>query len=205
VDFHQKWRDFFDKAVHFSKLRLHFMCQCSLRRSMTMLRVMNHKWFRGILVSAALLVPLGYVGLRNGFATAQVGTPITPGSSVDTTIAPSPALSPAATTPATTNLSVGSTTSIDPTASPTSGLSTSPADAQDTHAMSTDDSADTHVALNADEDDTDLVEMAAADGEDVEETIAEEDTEDHGLLISQDDADAGSNQIADRSTSEDDQ
>lgn len=153
-----------------------------------MLRVMNHKGFRGILVSAALLVPLGYIGLRNGFAKAQMGTPITPGSTVNTTIAPS-------TAPTTMDLSVSSTTSVDPSASPTIGLSTSSADTQDTYTLFT-ASADTSITLDADEDDTDLVEMAATDGEDPEEAIAEDNTQNHDTLVSQDEADSNPHEVA---------
>lgn len=149
-----------------------------------MLRVINHKWFRGILVSTALLVPLGYIGLRNSFAKAQVGTPITPGSAANITIAPS-------TAPTTMDLSVSSTTAVDSSASPASGLSTS--------------LADTGATLNADEDDTDLVEMAATDEEDPEEAIAEDNTQDHDTLVSQDEADSNPHEVASRleSTDED--
>ncbi|GAB4343373.1 MAG: hypothetical protein OHK0047_35890 [Leptolyngbyaceae cyanobacterium] len=149
-----------------------------------MLRVINHKWFRGILVSTVLLVPLGYIGLRNSFAKAQVGTPITPGSAANITIAPS-------TAPTTMDLSVSSTTSVDSGASPASGLSTS--------------FADTGATLNADEDDTDLVEMAATDEEDPEEAIAEDNTQDHDTLVSQDEADSNPHEVASRleSTDED--
>ncbi|MGC8710786.1 MAG: hypothetical protein ACP5RH_00180 [Leptodesmis sp.] len=135
-------------------------------------------------MSTALLVPLGYIGLRNSFAKAQVGTPITPGSAANITIAPS-------TAPTTMDLSVSSTTSVDSGASPASGLSTS--------------FVDTDATLNADEDDTDLVEMAATDEEDPEEAIAEDNTQDHDTLVSQDEADSNPHEVASRleSTDED--